>query len=115
RSFPDVAAALRARSEAVINRWQQSVREVLPAAEELTLAQVRDHVPLLVEQIIEALESDEPGPTDRLIEISKPHGEVRFHQDYNVNELLIEYHLLRRIVFEEIGEHLGREWVSDEI
>src|SRR5207253_1423228 len=82
QSFPEVAAALRARSALVVDLWQQAVREVLPAAEELTLAQVRDHVPLLVDQIIEALEADDPGPTDRLIEISKPHGEVRFHQDY---------------------------------
>jgi len=50
-----------------------------------------------------------------LTEISKPHGETRFHQDYNVNELLIEYHLLRRIIFEELGEQLSRDLVTDEI
>ncbi len=115
QSFPEVSAALRSRSAVVMERWQKSVREVLPSAEELTLAQLRDHVPLLVDQIIEALEAEEAGPTDRLTEVSKPHGEMRFHQDYNVNELLIEYHLLRRIVFEEIGEQLNRELLTDEI
>src|SRR5260221_2462643 len=115
QSFPEVAAALRARSATVMERWQKAVLNVLPAAEELTLAQLRDHVPILVDQIIEALEAEDAGPIDRLIEGSKPHGETRFHQDYNVNELLIEYHLLRRIIFEELGEQLGRELATDEI
>jgi signal transduction histidine kinase len=71
-------------------------------------------VPLIVDQIIEALESVQSGPTDRIAEISKPHGEVRFHQDYNVNELLIEYQLLRQIILKEVAAQLGRPLAVDE-
>jgi signal transduction histidine kinase len=114
QAFPELAVALRSRSTRILERWEASVRDVLPAAEELTLAQLRNSVPLVIDQMIEALEVDEPEPTDRLMEISKPHGETRFHQDYNVNELLIEYHLLRRICIEETTEQLARDLTPDE-
>lgn len=112
--FAEASAALRARSAHIVDRWQKVVREILPTAEELTWAQLRDHVPLIVDQIIEALESVQSGPTERIAEISKPHGEVRFHQDYNVNELLIEYQLLRQIILKEVAAELGRPLAVDE-
>lgn len=99
---------MRAGSERIMARWLRAVRNILPAAEHLTLMQLRDHVPLMVEQIAAALASDRPAPTERLAEGSKPHGEVRFHQAYSVDELLIEYHLLRCIILEEVAAHLGR-------
>jgi len=76
QAFPELAAALRSRSATILERWQAAVRELLPTAEELTLAQLRNSIPLVIDQIIEALEADEPDPTDRLLEISKPHGET---------------------------------------
>src|SRR5947209_19173655 len=97
RSFPEVAAALRMRSARIMERWQQSVLEALPAAEELTLKQLRDHIPYIVDQLIESLQLEQPEPMEQLSEMARPHGEERFHEDYNVNELMIEYHLLRRI------------------
>ena len=108
RSFPEAARAMRAGSERIMARWLRAVQNILPAAEHLTLTQLRDHVPLMVEQIAAALASDRPAPTERLAEGSKPHGGVRFHQAYNVDELLIEYHLLRGIILEEVAAHLGR-------
>ena len=113
--FPEASKALRARFARVLERWQAAVRESLPAAEELTLTQLRDHVPLILEQIIEALETNQPGSAERLDEISKPHGDLRFHQAFNVNELLLEYQLLRRIVLQEVAGELGRDLKSDEL
>ena len=40
QAFPELAAAVRARASSVIERWQHAVRETLPAANELTTAQV---------------------------------------------------------------------------
>ena len=109
RAFPEVAAALRARSEQILARWEQSVRQLLPGADELTLAQVRDHVPEILGQMATALAASTSAPVEELREFSRSHGEVRFHQQYNVRELIIEYRLLRRIVVEEIHDASGGE------
>ena len=109
RSFPEIAAALRERADLIVSRWEQAVRRILPAADEMTLAQVRDHIPQILEQMAAALASDRPADVQDLREMSRSHGEVRFHQHYNVRELIIEYRLLRRIVVEEIHDSSGGE------
>lgn len=115
RSFPEVAQALRSRSPHVLERWEQQVRHVLPAVEEMTLGELRNSVPRIIDQLIDALASDRPEATDLLIDISKPHGESRHHQTFNTNEVLIEYGLLRRVIFEETAAALDRDLTVDEI
>ncbi len=115
RPFKELAAALRRRIVKSLARWQDAVRHALPCAEELTLSQLRDDLPSVLEQMATVLESDSPAPTQELLECSQPHGETRFHQHYNVNELLIEYHLLRRILLEEITIDLGRPLALAEV
>jgi signal transduction histidine kinase len=109
RAFPTVGAAVRARSERILMRWEQAVRRLLPAADEMTLTQVRDHVPVVLDRLALALESDQANETETLRDVSRFHGEARFHQHYNVRELIIEYRLLRRIVVEEIHAACGGE------
>jgi signal transduction histidine kinase len=109
RAFPEAAEALKARAGRIVERWLNAVCIALPHAEELTLAQLRDHIPLILEQMYRVLASASAEPAKRLDEISKPHGDLRFHQNYDVNELMIEYHLLRRIVLLEIGDELKRD------
>ena len=72
----------------------------------MTLAQVRDHVPAVLERLARLLESDQPGETETSATSRRFHGEMRFHQHFNVRELILEYRLLRRIIVEEIHEAL---------
>jgi signal transduction histidine kinase len=115
QALPEVAAALRAAHEAVLDRWHASVVQVLPSADELTMKQLRNSVPELLEKIATALEADYPAPTQELIALSPTHGSVRFHQHFNLNELMIEYHLLRRAIIEQLCEQLGRDLLREEI
>lgn len=115
RSFPEIAAALRERSDAIVRRWEQAVRQLLPGADELTFTQVRDHVPEVLSQLAEALASDDPAAAEELRETSRTHGTVRFQQHYNVRELMVEYRLLRRIVVEEIHSATGEDLTVNEI
>jgi signal transduction histidine kinase len=109
RSFPSIATALRERSARIVERWEKAVRDLLPGADELTLLQVRDHIPAILDQMSVALASDEPAAVQDLRTTSQSHGDVRFHQHYNVRELIIEYRLLRRIVIEETHDASGGE------
>src|SRR4051812_13671334 len=106
--FPQLADALVRSSDAIVSRWRQLVLENLPQAEPLTRKQLDDDVPLLLGWIASALRSSKAEPLDKLIFKTPSHGGVRFHQNYNLRELLIEYHLLRQVMLEEVISALGR-------
>lgn len=114
RPFGDLASSLRAHDEAIIERWEKLVKEVLPAADALTLAQVRDHLPQTLIKLADALESATSDETKALIGQTGLHGAERFDQGYNVEELIIEYRLLRRVVIEQVESSLGRRTTTAE-
>src|SRR5215211_1241442 len=108
RSYPELAAALRARIGRIVGRWAALVRQSIPHADELTFAQLRDDLPTVLEQQARALEADRAEPAQKLIEMTPKHGETRFHQNFRIDELLADYQLLRPVLIEELTEQLGR-------
>jgi signal transduction histidine kinase len=115
QSFPALAAAVRACKQAVVERWELAVRDVLPAANDLTVSQIRNSLPDTIEQMASALEADEPRPTKDLMELAMSHGETRYDQNFNLGELMIEYGLLRPILTEQAAAHLNRDLTVEEI
>jgi signal transduction histidine kinase len=115
RKFPEIAAALRARSSYIMTEWEAMVREVLPSADRLTFDQLRDDLPQVVARMANALESDRPGQTEELLKAVPNHGEVRFHQSFSLSEVLVEYDLLRAVVMEQVVTHLGRKIEAEEV
>ena len=108
RPLPELAAALRAAKPRILDRWRKETIRLLPAADELTRKQLDNSLPDILDQMARAFEASEPGPTERLIESSPAHGETRFHQEYNIDELLVEYSILRRVIVEELIAELGQ-------
>ncbi len=115
RSFGALANALRARITAIVREYEETVDRLIPAADELTRKQVRDSVPEVLEQIAQALESKNPAEAWTLVELSIEHGVTRFHQQYDVKQLITEFRLLRRIVSEEVTAELQRELSLPEV
>ena len=115
RPFPDLAAAVRSRGEVVMQRWLEVVRETLPAADELTISQVRNRLPETIELMAAALEASEPRATKELMDQALSHGETRFDQNFALSELMIEYGLLRPLLIEETALHLDRVISVEEI
>ena len=113
--FPELAAAVRACAQSVVESWEATVRDVLPAANELTVKEIRNSLPDTIEQMAMALEAAEPGPTKDLMGIASVHGERRFDQNFNLGELMIEYGLLRPILTGHTARHLGRSLTVEEI
>jgi signal transduction histidine kinase len=105
-AFPHLAEALQLRTDIIIHAWEIAVRHTLPAADELTLQRLRNSLPLILQEVVDAFASDKPRITQDLIEGSKTHGATRFHENYNVRELIVEYRLLRRIIIEQVSEAL---------
>jgi signal transduction histidine kinase len=118
--MPKLAEALLERKDRVVSRWNQLVKDHLPDADALTTAQVRNSIPVILDRMAAALEASNPRPTDELMEVTKMHGEVRFHESYNVKELIVEYRILRRVLVEEVdvaysGTVSTREWIALDI
>ncbi len=106
-AFPLLASTLRLRKDAILQAWETAVVQTLPAADALTLQNLRNSVPLILQEIIDAFASDKPFTTRDLMEGSKMHGESRFQENYNMRELVVEYRLLRRVIIEQVSEALG--------
>jgi signal transduction histidine kinase len=106
-SKPQLAEALRRRLDRIVNRWQAAVERHLPDADPLTAKQVRDSIPNVLEKIASALASGRSEDTFVLAEVGTAHGVARFQQDYNIEEVLIEYRILRRVIFDEISDAAG--------
>jgi signal transduction histidine kinase len=115
RSFHDLARAIRARQKTIVSEYEETVDSVIPAADNLTRKQVRDSLPDVLEQIARALESTNPRETLELAGIAIEHGVTRFHQQYDVKQLISEFRLLRRIVSEEVTAELQRELSLPEV
>jgi signal transduction histidine kinase len=97
-----------------MKRWQAVVTEKLPTADNLTLEQLRDEIPIMLSELAGTLESNDGAHLQGMVQASLGHGEVRFHQSYNINELLIEYGLLRPIMLDEAITHLQRKLTTEE-
>ena len=115
RAYPELAAALRAGLEPAVRRWELLVRESLPSADELTFTQIRNDMPVVLEHAARALESTEPFATRRLEQVTPNHGQTRFHQNFRLDELMVEHGILRPIVLEEVTARLGRPASVDEV
>jgi len=117
--MPEMATALRERLNRVVERWNSAVSQAIPEADNLTIQEVRNSIPRVLQQIITVFESSSAQPIEKLLEITRIHGVVRFHESYNIRELLLEYRILRRILSEEIdaavdGLMSSREWIAIE-
>ena len=106
RAMPELAAALRQRCEAIMLQWTDAVAQNLPDADPLTASQVRDTIPIVLAQLARALESDQPTETRTYLELTTAHGATRFHQSYDIAEMVVEYRLLRRILINEMNSAL---------
>jgi signal transduction histidine kinase len=115
RPFPELAAALRQRSAHIIERLQTMVKELLPSADQITFGDLRDQLPKALEEMADALEATTPGPTRSFLNDATEHGACRFHQSFNLRELLVEYSLLRTLLIDEVSAGLNRPLTMDEV
>jgi hypothetical protein len=113
-SFSELATALRVQTANVVPSWESMVREALPSADSLTLAQLRNRIPDILAQLVEVLESTTAVKMNELIDSTGQHGAIRFQQGFKLDEVLIEYRLLRRVLIEQAEQALNRRTTVQE-
>src|SRR5688572_25756839 len=95
RAHPQLAEALRGVIERIMHRWQTLISDTLPSADKLTFRQIRNDLPKILEHAAKTLESAEPFAARTLEAVTLVHGQVRFNQNFRLEELLTEYCILR--------------------
>lgn len=94
--------------DTIVRNWADKVtadRRVRSDAQ-LTYLQLLDHVPDIVEELREALASG-AKPDGQLLEEAKNHGRTRWHQGYELKEVVRELTLLRVTLVEFLDAFRG--------
>jgi anti-sigma regulatory factor (Ser/Thr protein kinase) len=115
QSFPELASALRNRIPKVLARFRTLVSEVLPSADKLTLAELYDHIPRTLEDLADSIVTEGATSNRDFLQDSRDHGLCRYHQSYNVGELMLEYGVLRSVMLEEVSDAMARPLTLVEI
>ena len=76
----------------------------LPSAEGLTPPSLRDHVPAILDRLADAVDRGNHGPQP-LEDLAAQHALVRFHEGYDLRQIVAEYRLLRCVIAELYHEH----------
>lgn len=91
-----LAVLIQREREAIMARWRQQVRE-LPSARNLDVDTLNDHIPGLLDELAEAIQtnSDQSIPA-ALADGSPPiHGLQRLKDAFDIEEVVAEYNVLR--------------------
>jgi signal transduction histidine kinase len=95
-----LASFVRDNKQRLIDRWIEHVRRD-GQADDQSRPQLRDHMPHMIEALAVALETGEVKP-DHIEEITKTHAGTRVEQQYDLQELIDDYRILRAVVLREI-------------
>jgi signal transduction histidine kinase len=106
--LPELGQALLAAKAPIIRRWREKVMQAYPAFDSLTRQQLDDSLPQLLDDIAKALAVPTHQHVKKTLETSPVHGQTRFHQKFDLAQLLSEYALLRPIAHQEVMAAIGR-------
>lgn len=101
-----IGALIREQRHVILSRWRSTVRQ-LPSARGLDAPTLNDHMPVLIDELADALESQpDDTPEDALLQGSPPaHGRQRLHDGFNVEEVVAEYNVIRACIHDVAEEH----------
>jgi two-component system CheB/CheR fusion protein len=97
-----------------MERWLESVRRdrsQIPSAQDLTVPQLRDHVPSLLDEIINAVVGETPPDVEA---DGREHGRQRWGTGYDIQEVLRELAILREVLMDRVEERATARWLTRE-
>ena len=101
-----LASCLSARREAITAAWVTAVEQdtKLPSSDNLTLHQLRDHLPQLFENLSDTLRNAfNKDLKEKAAQTAAKHGEHRWKEGYDLSELIREFaHVRSAFIFELI-------------
>ena len=103
----EITRLLENGSDTIVRAWTEKVLsdKRVCTDSQLTYAQLLDHIPQIVEELRLALANGEQDA--RLLKEGKQHGRLRWHQGYDLREVVRELTLLRATIMEFIMSYSG--------
>ena len=99
RLVPRLSDFLRLNQSEIIAEWSSQVRS-LPPARELSERAIVDHLPGILARIADMVEAVHTGGEVSLEETPKQHATDRLQRGFDLDEIVMEYGLLRRTILD---------------
>src|SRR5215471_7687274 len=108
-----LADLLRGHRAELLATWRREVRR-LPAARDLDVPTLNDHIPDVLEELAGALVS---GETQSVMDLElehspKVHGTARFRAGFDIVEVVAEYNIIQELV-QALAEQNGVSWAGE--
>jgi signal transduction histidine kinase len=100
-----LSSFIRRERDAIVREWSLRA-EKLPSAQRLTRGHLHDHVPTILDRISDAIDRHDDGPRP-LADLPEQHGLLRFHDGYDLRQVVAEYRMLRHVIVDLYTEQDG--------
>ena len=95
------------RRQKIVSEWIACVLgdPAVPAADELTVAQLKDHIPQLLDDLSRTLEDAfNQEVNERARWRAATHGQIRWEERYDISQLILEISELRTVLIHHLAE-----------
>src|SRR5690348_9027443 len=96
RFVSTLASFLREHRDEIVRVWLSRV-EQLPSAHGIAPSNLRDHMPAILDRLADAIDRRDYGPRP-FEDLPEQHALVRFHEGYDLRQIVAEYRLLRHVI-----------------
>jgi signal transduction histidine kinase/ActR/RegA family two-component response regulator len=99
------AEHLRARKGTLLSQWRELVRADSRLPERrltFTEEELEDHLPALLDSIVQSLQREEPISEDAIRQRAARHGTTRRAQGYSITQVIWEFAIFRKLLREAI-------------
>jgi signal transduction histidine kinase len=92
-------------------RWMQLVRESpdVPGAMHISQEALQDHVPELLEDLVERLRTEKEETREEVTDHSRSHGREQWKAGYNISDLIWEIYIIRRVLTQSVLAEFARD------
>ncbi len=81
----------------------------MPAALHISHEAVQDHVPGLIDDLVDRLRLEKEGPEEAAADHSRSHGRAQWKAGHNLSELIWEIYIIKRVLKQSVLVNFARE------
>lgn len=115
RNFAELGEILRRDAEEIIERWSDRALAQGHGRPGAHRAELRDHLPEFLVALGEDLFGDEPDDSGTPRRRASEHGRFRWQVGWELEDVVVDYQILRIVILQHLRKVLNREPKLDEV